>query len=324
MRTAQIAFLALCLVTPTVLSANETYTISYGGVSGFQAPVWAAKDLGLLDKYGVSAEVVMIAGSSRGIQALLGGTTHFAQGDGTAAMNARLQGADLVIITGSLNKFPFSMVTQKNIRQPSDLTGKKIGIVNFGGSNELAITSALREWNVPRQSVTLLPSGGASSRLTGLSAGAIDATVLAPPESTKAKQMGFNLLADLSELKARFPLHVIMVRRAFLEKNRPLVKRFLQAFGEGVHALVSDKKRALQVYGKRLRQDPAGLDDTFNFFSGKLSYPPRVDRQGLQNAVDLLAQTTPAAKTKLLAAEVLDESLLDELEAEGFFKKVSR
>ncbi len=78
MKMAQIAFLALCLVTPSISPANETYTISYGGVSGFQAPVWAAKDLGLLDKYGLSAEVVMIAGSSRGIQALVGGTTQFA------------------------------------------------------------------------------------------------------------------------------------------------------------------------------------------------------------------------------------------------------
>ncbi len=197
-----------------------------------------------------------------------------------------------------------------------------MGIVNFGGSNELAVTSALREWNIPRQSVTLLPSGGASSRLVGLSAGAIDATVLAPPESTKAQQMGFNLLADLSELKARFPLHVIMTRRAFLEKNRPVVKRFLQAFSEGVHALVSNKKERSRFMESVLRQDPAVLDDTFNFFSGKLSYPPRVDRQGLQNAVELLAQTTPAAKTKNLAAEVLDESLMNELEAEGFFEKL--
>lgn len=324
MSMIRVAFLLLCLLIPSVSPANETYTISYGGVSGFQAPVWAAKDLGLLDKYGVSAEVVMIPGSSRGIQALIGGSTHFAQGDGTAAMNARLQGADLIIITGSLNKFPFSIVTQKNIRQPADLVGKKIGIVNFGGSNELAVVSALREWNIPRQSVTLLPSGGASSRLVALSTGALDATVLAPPETTKAKEMGFTLLADLSDLKARFPLHVIMTRRAFLDKSRPVVKRFLQAFSEGVHALVSDKKKALAVYAKRLKQDAAVLDDTFSYFSGKLSYPPRVDRQGLQNALDLLAQGTPAAKAKNLAAEVLDETLLNELESEGFFKKLSR
>jgi NitT/TauT family transport system substrate-binding protein len=321
----QLGFLMISVsFFPAISAGADTYTISYGGVSGFQAPVWAAKDLGLLEKYSVPAEVVMIAGTSRGIQALVGGTTHFAQGDGTAAMNARLQGADLVIITGSLNKFPFTIVTQKHIRQPADLAGKKIGIVNFGGSNELAVTSALREWNIPRQSVTLLPSGGASSRLVSLSAGVIDATVLAPPETTKAKQLGFNLLADLSELKARFPLHVIMTRRSFLEKNRPLTKRFLQAFSEGIYALTTDRKKALAVYGKRLKQDAAVLDDTFGFFSGKLSFPPRVDRQGLQNAAELLAQTMPAAKTRNLDAEVLDESLINELEAEGFFRKFSK
>lgn len=39
----------------------------------------------------------------------------------------------------ALNKFPFSLVTQKGIDHPSKLAGKRIGIVNFGGSNELAV-----------------------------------------------------------------------------------------------------------------------------------------------------------------------------------------
>jgi len=314
--------LALGLFCSSNSLARETFTISYGGVSAFQASVWAAKDLGLLDKYGLNGEVVMIPGSSRGIQALIGRSTHFAQGDGTAAMNARLQGAELVIIAGSLNKFPFSIVVQPNIRQPSDLIGKKIGIVNFGGSNELAVVSALKEWNVPRQSITLLPSGAASSRLVALSTGALDATVLGPPETTKAKQMGLSLLADLSDLKARFPLNVIMTRQDFLEKNRETVKRFLRAFSEGIHVLTTDKNRALAVYARRLKlQDEAVLSDTVNFFAGKFSNPPRVDRQGMENAVELISQKTAIGKIKNLISEVLDETLINELEAEGFFRK---
>jgi NitT/TauT family transport system substrate-binding protein len=305
--------------------ASDTYGISYGGISGYQAPVWAAKDLGLFDKYGLNTDLVLVLGAARGMQALISGSTHFHQGDATAAMNARLQGADLVIIAGFLNKFPFSMIAQKNIRQPADLAGKKIGIVNFGGSNELAVASALREWNISRQSVTLLPSGGASSRLIALSTGALDATVLAPPETTKAKQMGLTLLADLSDLKTRFPVNVIITRRAFLEKNRAIVKRFLQAFSEAIHIMVTDQKKALAVYSKRLKQqDAAVLDDTVSFFAGKFSSPPRVDRQGLDNAAALMAQTASPMKTKTLATEVLDETLLDELEADGFFRKLSR
>ncbi|MBI4523966.1 MAG: ABC transporter substrate-binding protein [Deltaproteobacteria bacterium] len=281
--------------------------------------------MGLLEKYGLNAEVVMIPGSSRGIQALIGRSTQFAQGDGPAAMNARLQGADVVIIAGSLNKFPFSLVARQNIRQPSDLIGKKIGIVNFGGSNELAVVSALKEWSIPRQSITLLPSGGASSRLVALSTGALDATVLAPPETTKAKQMGLSLLADLSDLKARFPLNVIMARRDFVDKNRETVKRFLRAFSEGIHMLATDKNKALGVYARRLKlQDNALLSDTVNFFSGKLSDPPRVDRQGMENAVELISKNTTTGKVKNLMSEVLDETLINELEAEGFFRNLNR
>jgi len=63
----------------------------------------------------------------------------------------------VVIIGPALNKFPFSLVTQKGIDHPSKLAGKRIGIVNFGGSNELAIVLALKEWGIPRQAVTFNP-----------------------------------------------------------------------------------------------------------------------------------------------------------------------
>ena len=151
----------LLLLQPAICRAQEHYLIAYGGFAGFQAPIWAAKDLGLLNKYGLSGDVVMVPGSTREIQALLGGSVQFAQVDAVTTINAVNQGADLVIVSGSLNTFPFSFVAQKEIRKPEDLTGKKIGIVGFGGANELAILLALKEWNMPRQSVTILQAGGA-------------------------------------------------------------------------------------------------------------------------------------------------------------------
>jgi len=72
--------------------------------------------------------------------------TYVALGSATAPMSIRLQGGNVVIIAAALNKFPYSLVARKEIRQPSQLVGKKIGIVNFGGSNDLALTLALKEW----------------------------------------------------------------------------------------------------------------------------------------------------------------------------------
>ena len=50
--------------------AQDTYLVAYAGFAGFQAPVWAPKDLGLFDKYGFKGELVLVPGSVRQIQAL--------------------------------------------------------------------------------------------------------------------------------------------------------------------------------------------------------------------------------------------------------------
>lgn len=299
--------------------------IAYGGFAGFQAPVWAAKDLGLLSKYGVSADVVMVPGSPRGIQALLGGSVHFAQVDAATTANAIQQGADLVMISGSMNTFPFSFVAQKEIRKPEDLSGKKIGIVGFGGANELAVVLALKEWNVPRQSVTIIQSGGAANRLVALSAKALDATVLAHPELGEAVRMGMNVLAHMSEMKtAAFPMNAIVVRRSFLERNRDAVKRFQQAYAEATHQFMNSKDKGLAVLAKRLQQkNPKALEETYQYFASSFSFPTRVSHQGLRNTLEMIAQRAPGTKADTDLHKYLDESTLDELEKEGFFKKLS-
>jgi ABC-type nitrate/sulfonate/bicarbonate transport system substrate-binding protein len=236
-----IVALIICFF-PAALAAQEKYIASYAGFAGFQAPLWAAKDFGFLAKVGVNADLVMIPGSARGAQALLGGSIHFGQIDGTALIAAINQGADLVFVASSLNRFPFSLVAQKNIRQPKDLIGKKVGIVSLGGAHEVSLVLALKEWNIPRQLVTLLASGPAANRLVALSTGALDATLLAPPETGEAARMGLPTLAHMTELKAAyFPMNAIANRRSFLDRNRDAVRRFLQASAEGRDPSVHDE-----------------------------------------------------------------------------------
>jgi NitT/TauT family transport system substrate-binding protein len=131
------AILLILNAWPAVLGAQERYLASYNGFGVGAAPLWATKDFGLFTKYGLNLDLVMISGSAPGTQALVGGSTHFAQTDGTAVIAAISQGADLVLIAAAVNKFPFSLVTQKNIRQPSDLVGKKVAIVAFGAQSHL-------------------------------------------------------------------------------------------------------------------------------------------------------------------------------------------
>ncbi|HEY2986221.1 MAG TPA: ABC transporter substrate-binding protein [Candidatus Binatia bacterium] len=307
----------------TDVHAQEQIVVGYDGHAGFQGPVWGAKDLGLLDKNGLSAELVLIPGSARGMAALLSGSTAFMQGSATAPLSAYLRGGDVVVVAAALNKFPFSVVAKKEIRKPADLIGKKIGIVNFGGSNDLAVTLAFKEWNIPRNAATILASGGAPERLAALMSGTLDATVLSPPETVAATRAGLTILANLGDLSASFPQTLIMVRRSFLATKREAVKRFVRAYSESIYEFKNNKERGIKVYANRLKQkDQTILDETLAFYGPKFSFPPRVDRGGVNNALELVRQSGEI-KGDLNLRQFVDESLIDELESEGFFKKLS-
>ena len=322
----KLARLALfLLVLPAAAAAQEQHLIAYAGFSGFQAPVWAPKDLGLMAKYGFNGDVVLVSWSVRQIQALQGGSIHFAQVDAATAINAISQGADLVMISGTLNSFPYNFVAQKEIRKPQDLIGKKIGILAVGGATETATILALKAWNVPRQSVTIFPAGDPVARIVALSTKAIDATVLSYPDVNEALRVGMHVLADMSEMKeASFPMNVMVARRSFVEKNRDAVKRLQQAYAEGTYQFMNNKEKGLAVLSKRLRlKNPKGIEETYQYFAARFSFPPRVSQDGLRNTLELLSQRTPGAKIDMNMSRYLDESTLDELEKEGFFKRLA-
>jgi NitT/TauT family transport system substrate-binding protein len=311
------------LILPAAACAEEHYLIAYAGFAGFQSPLWATKELGLLNKYGISADLVLTPGSTRQIQALVGNSVHFAQVDAVTTINAIAQGADLVMISGSLNTFPFSFVAQKEIRKPEDLTGKKVGIVGFGGANELAVLLALKEWNMPRNAVTILQAGGAPQRFLGMTAKVLDATVLAQPEVGEAARLGMNVLVHMRDMKtAAFPMNVMVVRRSFLQQNRELVKRYQQAYAEATYQMINNKEKATAVLTKWLQQkNPKAIEETYQYVATSFAFPTRISAQGIRNTLDMVAERNP--KVDRNPAKYVDESTLDELEKEGFFKRIA-
>lgn len=313
----------LLAIFPACGLAQERHLIAYAGFAGFQSPLWATKDLGLLAKYNINADLVLTPGSTRQIQAMLGNSVTFAQVDAVTTINAINQGADLVMISGSLNTFPFSFVAQKEIRKPEDLAGKKVGIVGFGGANELAVLLALKEWNVPRSAVTILQAGGAPQRYLGLITKALDATVLAQPEIGEAQRQGMSILAHMRDMKtAAFPMNVMVVRRSFLQQNRELVKRYQQAYAEATYQMINNKERASAVLTKWLQQkNPKAIEETYQYVATSFTFPTRISAQGIRNTLEMVAEKNPKVDRNL--AKYVDESTLDELEKEGFFKRIT-
>ena len=319
-----LAVISLLLIVQGGARAQEQYMLGYAGFAGFQASMWTVKDFGLLKKYNLDGETILVPGTTRQIQALVGDSIQFAHVDAAGHIRAVMRGAEIVMVAGSLNKFPFSLVTQKEIRKPADLIGKKIGIVGFGGANDIAVTLLLKEWKIPREKVTVLQAGGGANRLVALSSKALDATVLSHPELGEALRMGMNELGNLDEFKsADYPMSAVAVRRSLLERKRDVVKRFVMAYAEGTYQFMNDPEKGMALFKHRLKQDNAkALEQTYKYFAPKFSFPTRVSHNGMQNTLELIATENPKLDTKL--EKYLDESIMDELEKEGFFKRISK
>ena len=84
-------------------AALEKIVVSYGSISGTQAPVWVAKEKGLFEKHGLDASLVYISGGPRSVMALLGGSVQFVIHSALPSLEAYLGGADTVLIGSSMN-----------------------------------------------------------------------------------------------------------------------------------------------------------------------------------------------------------------------------
>jgi NitT/TauT family transport system substrate-binding protein len=317
-------FLFVFLIPVFSFSAQQRHIHSSAGVGGAQLPLWTGRDLETFRKYQLDVEGVLILGGARGMQALLGGSTQSANMAAMVPIRTALAGGDAVIVGGFLNKNLLKFVAQKTITKPGDLRGKKVGIANFGGSNEFGVLLALREWGIPREGVNIIPAGGSAARLTAMDARGLDATVISYDHALIAAQKGMTILGDLAEIVPEFPDRLIVVRRSFLDKERDVIKRFLQALSESIYQVSTQREKILPLITRHLQVNPKVAEETYDLYHKVFSLPPRVGRKGFRGVIDIVLQQMGRPKEEVNLSRLIDESLIDELEREGFFNRLQR
>ena len=311
-----IFVLALCGVA--FPAHAQTIRISYSGTSGQNLPFWLTYDAGLFKKYGVPAEMILIAGGLTNIQAMMANEIRFSYLGGASPIQAALQGADIVVLATAYSLMPYGLVTTSAIRSPADLKGKRAAVSRVGGIEEVAIRSAMEKLGLGPKDLTFIQAGPDALRIAAMQSGAAAAAALAPPALFAATGRGLTVLADLSALGVRYPTSVIAARRAYVAQDRPAAKKFLMALIEGLHIYRQTKDYAVRVLEKYTRQsDPQVLSQSYDHFAKHTPLVPLSDPAVIEAA---LPPDRPAGRA---AKDFYDNSLLQELEQEGFAKKIA-
>jgi NitT/TauT family transport system substrate-binding protein len=308
----------LLLIMPQ-FGYSQSFRISYGGTSGYNVPIWVTQEAGLFKKHGLSAELIMIAGASQSMQAMLAAETQVANTSGSAPINAKIQGADAVVIATSYDLIPYGFVVHKDIRTPADLKGKRIAISRFGGITELAVKLAVEKFGLNVNDVTMVQAGPDAQRIPAVATGAVAASVIAPPGLFAATAQGLRVLADLGDLGAKYPTSSFFVMRPYLIQNRTAIKKFLLALIEGLHVYADDKAFSMRVMQKYTKLSDAEIaSKTQDYYNKKTLLVPLNDSVAIKNAI-------PADKgVGRKPEEFYDNSIIQEIVNEGFVESLKK
>jgi len=318
---ALFAFFAVNSLLPNSLHSQEP--LRAGTIfSATQAPLWAAREGRYFEKYGIkNLEVIQFSGGQPVTRALIGGDIQISTTGGAAVVNARLKGADTVIIARTVGVFPYTLYVGKEIREAGDLKGKKLAVSTVGGSGYVAAQYALRKLGLdPDKDVAVLQIGDFGTRLASLASGTVQGTLLLPPFTLRAKEMGLRPLYDLVGSGIQYPINQITVRQSFIKSQRETVKNFMKAFIAGLARFRTDREFGIKLLGKNLREvDSKILAESYDFW---LKVFPRVPNAGPEDANVFLELMQ--VKEQRDWREFVDTTVVDELEREGFVSSVYR
>ncbi len=314
-----LALFTLIVVCPIASPAVDPMIVGVSGPSINMIYAFVARDARLWQKHNSDPRVVLFEAGSTLAQAMLAGEVKMSISSGPAVIASRSQGAETIIVAAFVNTLPYSLVSAKAITKWDQLKGKRIAISRFGSGTDTAIRLALRKFGLdPVKDVTILQLGSQPGRLQALAAGSIEATLVSPPLDLTAKKQGYNILVNLADLGIPYPQQVIETTDRFIRENPQGVKNFLKGFIEGVRYAAANKDETKKLIAKYLKvADPELLEATYQSYLQVTDYSGYAKLDGVQNAMDEVAQRVAVVKTKK-PEDFVNTRFLKELEKEGF------
>lgn len=302
--------------------AAEKVRSCYPAIAGNIAPLWIAKESGLFQKHGLDADLTYIQGGSTATAAMLSGDVAMCMIAGSAVIQSRLSGSDIVFVAGIINTFDFTVFGGRGISRVEELKGKKVAISRFGSSTDFAIRYFLEKSGLrPSLDVAILQIGGTQERLAALDAGTVQATLVNPPMTLVARERGFRELAELGNLGVDYQHAGLVASQRYLRNNRDQARRFIRAFMEAIQFYRTRKEQTLQIIGKYARiQDKKLLEETYLKYLDLIPKKPYPTIKGIEFILREIAKNDPRGRA-LEPKDFVDMSFIAELDGSGFFDR---
>ena len=305
----------------------EKIRFPYSPIAWNSLPWWMAKEARFFEKYGLDVEMNFEGASSVIVQAMLAGEANFAGLAGPAVVSNVINGGDVIQVAAVVKTFTIPMYSQPSINEVAQLKGQKVGVSRFNSISHIAALNIFQRAGVT--GATIIQTGGIPESAAALMSGNVAAAMVPPPQSVMLREKGFRELVGVKQFREwNIPVveNGVASRRSYAEKNPDVVKRFIRAAFEGIRQIYNNKELTMKTLAKYTKiTDQKLLDESYRFSVEALSKDAFMPAEAFNALVEQMVSQKSidaAAVKKIPVSAYFDNRYVDELEKEGFFKKL--
>jgi NitT/TauT family transport system substrate-binding protein len=298
--------------------------VAYSATSGTFSPLWVAADRGLFAKYGLDVRMTYIQGNRVLLSALTAGEIQLYQGAAEGLIRLVSGGGDGLLIATQYNFVGhYVLMTDPGITRLEELRGQRIALDPTSPTYGYML-KVLEQAGLRKEDVTFVQFGtaGQAERTMAVLRKQAAATILSPPNTYAAEKQGLRRFSIIKDLGIRQLITVTGTTKKFAREKRDVTEAFLRGYLEGMAYVQANREVTMDVMGKYTRQrDPDVLAQYYEELIRSLPRIPYIEEASARATVEAMqSQGPPLPKVEPKA--IYDNSLLKNLEAEGFVDKV--
>jgi NitT/TauT family transport system substrate-binding protein len=304
--------------------AQERVKIAYSSADASNVVWFTALDAGIYRKHGLDVELIFIQSSTMSVSTLVSGDIQIANSSGGAVASAVVAGANLVMTACYINTLPYELIVQESVKSIEDLRGKSVGISRVGSASDVAARALIRGLGLePVKDVPIMQVGGPSERAAAFRTGKIVGFPSPPGTIHLAKGMPHRIMISTADFKKRFDFPYICstTTKSYLASNRETMRKLTMALIEATHFLKTRKLETMKFIAKYTRQNnPQFLESSWEANVKLHDRIPLVTREGTEVQIKEALARKPGATLRV--EDIVDDSIVRELEKSGFIDKV--
>ena len=257
------------------------------------SPLWVASKLGFFDRQNLDVQVVLVAGADKSTMALLGGSVYVSTGGTDTVIAAVEQGADLVSVGGIINGLTHYIMGGKKFKTFESLRGANVGSSGLTSGTAFVLRRVLlaKGLEYPRD-YNLINVGGSAQAFLSLTAGRIDAAIIAVPLNYESAEMGYPVIAKVVDFIPKYQLTDITVKRSWAEKNRPLMVRFMKAMALAMRWMHDNKEPVVDFLSKEMKLKPEQARRGWEYYTENKIWNPNAETnvEGVKTVIQISAE----------------------------------